>query len=187
MPRKLARFHYVALTACIALAIDQVTKSLAVRYLSAKHITYFGPIRLRLRYDLGNTVHPHPASFVYILETRLLVAALLVGIFFVLKSRVAAVGLGLLFGALFGNFLSLAFPPHKVADFLLLGTAFNRVWTADFSDFCAFFGMVILGLCISMKFIYLIRSIETKRHRAGKEVAPHEPLVPVGVETSGLG
>jgi lipoprotein signal peptidase len=161
------RLNFVALTTLVVLAIDLTTKSLAMRRLSTNSVTHLGPLDLRLVYNLGSTTHPYHSSLTYLLTTRLLVAALLVAIFFVLKSRVATVGIGLLFGALLGNFLNLVISPHKVTDFLMLGP----VWTANLADFCAFAGILIMACSIAVRFVKLIRSIETKRPATAEQLA----------------
>jgi lipoprotein signal peptidase len=169
MSRISPRFHYVALTALIALSIDLMSKSLANRTLSTQHITHFGPLRLRLVYNQGSTFHPHHSSLTYLIGTRLLVVAVLVAILFVLKSRVAAVGIGLLFAAGIGNFLGLALAPHRVTDFILLGTAFNKVWTGNLADFYAFFGIIIMSCSMMMRFIQVLRSLDGKQSSSAEQ------------------
>lgn len=187
MSRISPRFHYVALTAIIVLAIDQVTKVMAVRHLSTKHVTHVGPFNLRLVYDLGSTGHPVHASTAYLIGTRLIVVVLMIGVLFMFKSKIASVGVGLIFGAMLGNFLSLVLGAHQVPDFLVLGHIGQTVLTANLADFCSFGGIVVLSCSVMMRVLRVFRSIEAKQGSGAKRPVPQEPLVPVGVETTSQG
>ena len=152
------RFHYLCVTALVAWAADMTIKSWAVRHLSSSHVTHLGPLALRLVYDKGSTIHPTHETLAYLLETHLLAAAILIGLFFVLKSRLASVGVGLLFAALLGNFVDLAMYPHQVPDFLVIG----HVGTANTADVFATVGLLMVAGSLSLLAARRFLTRETK-------------------------
>ena len=167
MSPAVARFHYVCVTTFIALSIDLITKLWAVRHLSTTRLTHLGPLTLHLVYNLGSTVHPVPATLAYLVETRLLTAAILVGMLFVLKSRLAAVGIGLMFAAGLGNFLSLAMYPHRVPDFLVIG----HIGTANVADFFAATGLIVVACALTLFIVRTFRDIKSEKVGGAKVAA----------------
>jgi lipoprotein signal peptidase len=150
--RRLARFHFVALTALASFSLDTITKHLAVSHLIEGQQTPFGPIALKLVYNAGNAINPTAAPISHVIATHAVVLVLVVGWLKIFKSRIAAVASGLCLGGLFGNFASLALPPHVVPDFIPVATKI-----CNFADISLFSGIILISCSLSYTVLLLYR------------------------------
>ena len=113
--------HYVTLPTLFAILVDVVTKHLAVMYLVKDQLTRVGPLTLQLVYNAGSTPDPHHSPISHVALTHLVTLAFVLALWALLKTKPAAIGVGLAIGGMLGNFLSLWLAPHRVADFIPVG------------------------------------------------------------------
>ncbi len=137
------RISLLAAVAVAVLALDQVTKSLAVAHLRTHEIHIVGPIAFRLEYNSG---------IAFSIGTGLtgpiiLVVLVLVGgvIWFArhVPTTAIAVGVGLILGGALGNLSDRVFRSHHgaVVDFL-----YTRYWpTFNVADSAVVCGCAIVG------------------------------------------
>jgi lipoprotein signal peptidase len=154
--RRFIRFHFVALTALASFGIDIITKHLAVSHLIEGQRTSFGPLPLKLVYNAGNAVNPTAAPISHVILTHAVVLVLVIAWLKIFKSRLAAVASGLCLGGLFGNFASLALPPHVVPDFIPVATKI-----CNFADISLFSGIFLISCSLSYTVLLLYRSTTT--------------------------
>jgi len=108
--------------ALVVVALDQITKALAVARLSSHPEHLFGPLGLQLTYNTGSAFSLFTGSSVALM----VVDVVLVGVLIVLggraTSRTVQIGIGLMLGGAVGNFLDRIVRHHDrgVVDFITL-------------------------------------------------------------------
>jgi signal peptidase II len=134
----------VLAVAAAVVAVDQVSKSLAVRHLSTHPVHLFGSIYLRLQLNSGAAFSLFEGFGLWII----VIAIVLVGILLVstrwVRSRVGSVAVGLVLGGALGNLADRLFRGNHgaVIDFI-----YTRYWpTFNVADACIVLGAVLLVL-----------------------------------------
>lgn len=149
---KTARFWIIVL---IAVALDFVTKALAVEHLVPRHMPHqvIGDVvRFTLAYNPGAAfgMHLGPAS-------RWIFAALSVVIVVVLvkttadltrTSRLAAFGVPVIVGGAIGNLLDRIRLREGVVDFIDIGIGTTRFWTFNIADTAVTIGAACLVIAL---------------------------------------
>lgn len=112
----------VAVAASVVLAVDQVTKALAVSRLSAGPVGLLGPLRLELAYNRGVAFSLLSGLTVPIVLLVLVLVAVLTRFARSVPSIPAALAVGAVLGGALGNLADRLVRPHgEVVDFLYTG------------------------------------------------------------------
>lgn len=129
--------------AAAALTADQVTKSLAVEYLSAGPVHLFGPFSLALSYNSGIAFSVGVGQTAPIVLIVVVTIGLLVWFARSVPSLPAAVAVGLVLGGAIGNLSDRFFRGHggSVVDFI-----HSTFWpTFNVADSCVVCGCLLLA------------------------------------------
>ena len=138
--------------AVVILALDVVTKWLAVRHLSPPHVPHsvIGDVfRLTLAYNTGAAFSMHVGPYSrYIFGAFALIALVVLWNLYRRShpsERLLSVGLGLAWGGAAGNLVDRIRWPHGVVDFIDIGVGGWRFWTFNVADSAVTVGAVILA------------------------------------------
>jgi signal peptidase II len=133
-------------------AIDLVTKWLAVRYLSPPHIPHpvIGDVvRLTLAYNPGAAFSMHVGPYSrYIFGAFALVALVVLWNLYRRShpsERLLSFALGLAWGGAAGNFIDRVRSDRGVVDFIDIGVESWRFWTFNVADSAVTVGAIILA------------------------------------------
>ncbi len=129
----------------LVLALDQVTKALAVARLTSGPVELFGPVRLELAYNRGVAFSLLSGLTVPIVLVVLALVLLLTRFARSVPTRPAAVAVGMVIGGALGNLVDRLLRPHgEVVDFVYTGVwpTFN---VADASIVC---GGILLAVSL---------------------------------------
>lgn len=129
--------------AAVVVAVDQVTKSLAVAGLSHHGVTLVGPVGFRLAYNSGIAFSLGTSLTGPIIIVVVVAVLLLAFLARRVPTTLASVGAGLVLGGAVGNLCDRLFRGHHgaVVDFI-----YTRYWpTFNVADACIVCGCVILG------------------------------------------
>ncbi|MDA8148339.1 MAG: signal peptidase II [Actinomycetota bacterium] len=130
--------------AAAAVAVDQVTKSLAVTHLRDHPVHVFWTLDLRLEYNSGSAFSLFQGKDVILVPVALVLIGLLVWMVIRSPTRARAAVLGLVIGGACGNLADRLFRGHggAVVDFIDL-----HWWpTFNVADACITVGCVLLAL-----------------------------------------
>lgn len=119
--RRRLRLYGAAATAAGVVALDQVTKSLALRHLSDGAVDLFWTLRLNLSFNSGAAFGLGRGVAPIVLGLGIVMVVALLGLGRMAAEHwMAAVGLGLLFGGALGNLVDRLFRDHSgaVIDFI---------------------------------------------------------------------
>lgn len=148
MPRQRLTFalnRTVLVTALGVLVVDAVSKAWARRALT-RPVHVLGPLWLRLQYNTGISFSLNQSGpFVTTVGTALIALVLLVAAMRA-RSGAPAVGFGLLLGGGVANVVDRVMAtPHRVTDFIALGSfpVFNG---ADVAVTCGFVVLIVVAL-----------------------------------------
>jgi lipoprotein signal peptidase len=119
--RPASRVHYMAVPALVVLSTGIVASKLATAYAPEYPHRLIWPLSIQLAYDPGNILRHTPSPLWVVALTHLLMLVVLLSLFIVLKTRLAAVAVGLSIGGVLGNGMALLLSPHQVVDFLIIG------------------------------------------------------------------
>jgi signal peptidase II len=140
---RLARLGITAVVAAVVVALDQVTKTLAVDHLHHP-VHLFGPFGLGLAFNSGVAFSLLQGAPVVVAPVAAVVVALLAVAAWRSRSGTLSVGLGLIVGGALGNLADRAFRGHggAVVDFITLSH-----WpTFNFADASITVGAVVVAL-----------------------------------------
>lgn len=134
------------------MAIDVVTKWLAVRYLSPEHVPHpvIGDVvRLTLAYNPGAAFSMHLGPYSrYIFGAFALIALVVLWNLYRRShpsERLLSFALGLAWGGAAGNFIDRVRSHRGVVDFIDIGVEAWRFWTFNVADSAVTVGAVILA------------------------------------------
>jgi hypothetical protein len=111
----------MAVPALVVLSTGIVASKLATEYAPEYPRRLIWPFSTQLAYDPGNILNHTPSPLWVVALTHLLILAVLLTLYRILKTRLAAVAVGLSIGGVLGNGMALLLPPHYVVDFLIIG------------------------------------------------------------------
>ena len=122
--RLAARVNITVITVTLVVtAIDAVTKAWARRSLALHAVHLGGAVWLRLQYNSGISFSINSAGPLVTTVVTVLVAVAVVVVGLMARRGVAATGFGLLLGGGVANVVDrLAATPHRVTDFIALGS-----------------------------------------------------------------
>jgi signal peptidase II len=136
----------VIVVALVVTAVDALTKIWARHALAHHAVHVAGSIWLRLRYNAGVSFSVNPAGSFTTTVVTIAVALVVVVVGLQARRGVAAIGFALLLGGGLANVIDrLASSPHRVTDFVALGSlpVFNL---ADASITAGFIVLVVVAL-----------------------------------------
>jgi signal peptidase II len=139
-------------TAASVVALDVVTKWLAVRFLSADYVPHevIGDVvRLRLAYNPGAAFGMHLGPYSRLIFGAFALVALIVLWNLYRRShpteRLLSFALGLAWGGAAGNLIDRIRSPRGVVDFIDIGVGSWRFWTFNVADAGVTIGALILA------------------------------------------
>lgn len=139
----------------VVVAIDFVTKSLAVEHLTPRHIPHriIGDVvRFTLAYNPGAAfgMHLGPASrWIFATLALVIVSVLLKATADLTRlSRLAAVGVPIVVGGAIGNLIDRVRMREGVVDFIDIGIGTTRFWTFNVADTAVTVGAACLILAL---------------------------------------
>jgi signal peptidase II len=136
----------VIVVALVVTALDAFTKAWARHSLSGHAVHVAGAVWLRLRYNAGVSFSLSPSGTLVTSALTVIVAAAVVVVGLRARPGAAAAGFGLLIGGGLANVVDrLAATPHRVTDFVALGSfpVFNL---ADVAITAGFVVLVVAAL-----------------------------------------
>ncbi len=149
--------------AAAVLALDIVTKWLAVRHLWPPHVPHSvigDVVRLTLAFNQGAAFSMHVGPYSrYIFGAFALVALVVLWNLYRRSNpseRLLSVALGLAWGGAAGNLLDRVRSPRGVVDFIDIGVGSWRFWTFNVADSAVTVGAIILA--------WLLASEERRAH-----------------------
>jgi signal peptidase II len=139
-------------TAAAVVALDVVTKWLAVRFLSPPHVPHSvigNVVRLTLAYNPGAAFSMHLGPYSrYIFGAFALIALVVLWNLYRRANpseRLLSFALGLAWGGAAGNLIDRVRSPRGVVDFIDIGVEAWRFWTFNVADSAVTVGAVILA------------------------------------------
>ncbi len=128
----------------VVVAVDQVSKSLALRDLRTHSVHLFGSIYLRLQLNTGVAFSLFAGFGSWIIVGAIVLVCILLATTHWVRSKVGAVAVGLVLGGALGNLADRLFRDNHgaVIDFI-----YTRYWpTFNVADACIVVGVVMLIL-----------------------------------------
>ena len=140
-----SRGMVVVEVAAVALALDQITKALAVAHLGARPVELVGPLRFVLVYNTGVAFSLLSGLTVPIVLVVVALIGLLTRFARTVPSYTAAAGIGLVIGGALGNLADRLLRPHgEVVDFIWTG-----FWpTFNVADACIVCGGAVVAVAL---------------------------------------
>lgn len=139
----------------VIVLVDLITKMLAVEYLAPRHVPHriIGDVvRFTLAYNPGAAfgMHLGPASRWIFASLAIVIVTVLIRTTADLTrvSRLAAVGVPVVVGGAFGNFIDRIRVRDGVVDFIDIGIGSTRFWTFNVADTAVTIGAVCLVLAL---------------------------------------
>lgn len=132
------------LVAGLVVAVDQITKSLAVEHLPGHPVHLFASIYLLLQYNSGTAFSLFQGFGLWIVVVGIVLVSVLLVVSRWVRTAVGSVGIGLMLGGALGNLADRVFRPNggAVIDFI-----YTRYWpTFNVADACIVVGAVLLIL-----------------------------------------
>lgn len=166
------RLWLLAVVAALVIALDQVTKTLAVEDLSGHEVHLVGPLAFRLAYNSGVAFSIGTSLTGLIIVIVLVLVAAIIWFARRVPTAAAAVGVGLVIGGAIGNLADRLFRGHHgaVVDFI-----YTKYWpTFNVAD-----ASIVCG-CILVAWVLLRQGSTPARQRRVEGADPLADAGPVG-------
>lgn len=148
-PERRRRLAVIGAVAALAIAADQITKSIAVSDLARGPVHVIGPFSFQLSYNTGVAFSIGVGLTVPIIIIAVVVIGLLAWFARSAPSRTAAAAIGLVLGGAFGNLADRVFRGHGggVVDFI-----HSTFWpTFNVADSCVVCGSILLAIVLTFQ------------------------------------